>query len=48
MQSNLYNVEQIVKISKYKGGNYAGYDYTPPSTLKLFGYTLITFQERYS
>lgn len=39
MKNNLYNVEQIVKISKHEGGGETHYKYCPPTFITLFGKT---------
>jgi hypothetical protein len=37
MKNTLYNVDQIVKISKHNGGGKTHYKYSPPTYITLFG-----------
>lgn len=34
---SLYNVDQIVKVSKHNGGGKTSYKYSPPTFITLFG-----------
>jgi len=37
MKNTLYNVDQIVKVSKHNGGDKTSYKYCPDEFIKIFG-----------